>query len=301
MIELNDRYEMVIMGNYTKDTIESASGTRLVDGGGFNYGAHVGAMMGLKVAAVTRLAKADFHVVDALKRLGIAVFATATLDSTVLRLYYPTDNVDDRIITATSTAGAFTPDQIKDLHGKAFLVNASTRGEVPFEVLTAIKKKPDTQLVIDAQGFVRVIDGEGIFRFQNWPERDQILAIVDILKADIREAEILTGLTDMRQAARVLVDLGPKEVVITSGQGILVYDGNQFYKEPFHQKSVQGRSGRGDTCIAAFVAKRLSAPAKEATRWAAAITSMKMEREGPILRRLSELEAYLERMYPQLC
>ena len=34
-------YDIVILGNYTKDTIVSAEGTRVVDGGGFNYGAHV--------------------------------------------------------------------------------------------------------------------------------------------------------------------------------------------------------------------------------------------------------------------
>ena len=33
-------YDTVIFGNYTKDTIISATGTRYIDGGGFNYGAH---------------------------------------------------------------------------------------------------------------------------------------------------------------------------------------------------------------------------------------------------------------------
>ena len=62
------QYDLVILGNYTKDTIVSPSGTRSVDGGGFNYGAHVAAMMGLKTAAVTRLAREDVRVVEALYR-----------------------------------------------------------------------------------------------------------------------------------------------------------------------------------------------------------------------------------------
>ena len=48
-------YDVVIFGNYTKDTIVSPAGTRYVDGGGFNYGAHVCAMMGLNTAAVKSL------------------------------------------------------------------------------------------------------------------------------------------------------------------------------------------------------------------------------------------------------
>jgi hypothetical protein len=40
-------FDIVFLGNYTKDTIVSAAGTRVVDGGAFNYGAHVAAVMGL--------------------------------------------------------------------------------------------------------------------------------------------------------------------------------------------------------------------------------------------------------------
>ena len=42
------RFDVAFLGNYTKDTIVSAAGTRLVDGGAFNYGAHVAAAMQLK-------------------------------------------------------------------------------------------------------------------------------------------------------------------------------------------------------------------------------------------------------------
>ena len=33
-------YDFITVGNYTKDTIVSAAGTRYVDGGGYNYAAH---------------------------------------------------------------------------------------------------------------------------------------------------------------------------------------------------------------------------------------------------------------------
>jgi len=75
-----------------------------VDGGGFNYGAHVAAMMGLKTAAVTRLSKDDQRVVDALVRLGITVYPTYTPHSTDMRLHYPTSDVDQRTLSVTHTA-----------------------------------------------------------------------------------------------------------------------------------------------------------------------------------------------------
>src|SRR5512136_701185 len=145
-----DSYDIALLGHYTKDTIVSAAGTRLVDGGAFNYGAHVAVRMGLKVAAITRLAREDFHVVDELTRLGVAVFARSTPHSTCLRLEYPTANVDERVIYVTSTAGDFTPAEVADLQARAILVGASMRGEVGLEVIRALREK-ETLLAADVQ------------------------------------------------------------------------------------------------------------------------------------------------------
>ena len=64
MISEKILYDIAFIGHYTKDTIVSSSGIRIVDGGAFNYGANIAARMGLKVAAVTNLAKEDFRVVE---------------------------------------------------------------------------------------------------------------------------------------------------------------------------------------------------------------------------------------------
>jgi hypothetical protein len=61
-------FDIAFLGNDTKDTIVSAAGTRIVDGGAFNYGAHAAARMGLRVAAIARLAREDWRVVEALWR-----------------------------------------------------------------------------------------------------------------------------------------------------------------------------------------------------------------------------------------
>lgn len=289
-------YDLVILGNYTKDTIVSATGTRHVDGGGFNYGAHAAAMMGLKVAAVTRLAKEDFHVVEALERIGVDVFPFPTPSSTHMRLEYPTSDVDNRILTCPVTAGAFTIDQFDGLEAKAFLINASTRGEVPLEVVAALREK-DALLVADAQGFVRIIAPDGKLTNTDWPQKEQVLGLLDVLKADAVEAESLTGLTDLKAAARTLADLGPSEIVLTHSGGILTYAEGRFHEAPFLPDKLVGRSGRGDTCIASYMAKRLSSPPREATIWSAALTSLKMEREGPILRKLAEVEEIILQKY----
>ena len=243
------KYDIIILGNYTKDTIVSSAGTRYVDGGGFNYGAHALRVSALKVAAVTRLAKEDFHVVEKLRRIGVDVYPFVTESSTHMRLEYPTDDVDQRILTCTATAGSYTIDQFNHLSAKAILINASIRDEVPIEVVEYLSKK-DGLLVADAQGFVRIIDQDQRLIHAPWPKKKQILALLDVLKADAVEAESLTGVKDIRKAAKLLAGWGPSEVVLTHRDGILVYAGGEYYEAMFLPEKLIGRSGRGDTCMA---------------------------------------------------
>jgi len=92
-------------------------------------------------------------------------------------------------------------------------------------------------------------------------------------------------------------DLGPKEVIITHREGLLVFADGKFYEEKFLPEEIIGRSGRGDTCIASYTAKRLSTSPQEATTWAAAVTSLKMEAEGPFQRTMQEVNNLIENKY----
>ena len=92
---------------------------------------------------------------------------------------------------------------------------------------------------------------------------------------------MLTSTSGIREAARKIANLGPHEVVITHRNGLLVYADGQFYEETFSPKELIGRSGRGDTCIASYIAKRLNASPRETIIWASAVTSSKIEAEGP--------------------
>ena len=288
-------YDIAFIGHYTKDTIVSASGTRVVDGGAFNYGANVAARMGLKVAAITRLAKEDLQVVEKLKGLGVDVFAHISSQSTCLRLEYPTSNVDERAIYVTSSAGSFTTTEVEKIQAKAIVIGASMRDEISLEVIEELAQKK-TILSADVQSFIRINDN-GKLVPKEWLERDSILARLNILKTDAVEAGLLFGKCDLYTAAKKMHDLGPREVVITHRDGLLVYADGNFHEEKFLPKEIIGRSGRGDTCIASYTAKRLSASPQEATVWAVAVTSLKMEAEGPFQRTIEEVNNLIQSKY----
>jgi sugar/nucleoside kinase (ribokinase family) len=288
-------YDVTFIGNYTKDTIIDKGGERIVDGGAFNYGANVAVRLGLKTCAITRLAAEDIRVVESLEALGIDVFPEYTSESTRLRLVYPGDNPDERRIFVDSSAGSFHPEQVADLRTKTAVVGASFRGEVGLDVLQALGRN-EAMIGLDVQGYVRSVR-DGLLAAEPWPERDEILPLVRFLKADIAEAEILTGSRDLREAARMLSGSGSKEIVLTHRDGVLVYDGQRYHEAGFFPRELIGRSGRGDTCIAAYVCSRLTSDPAEATIRAAAVTSLKMEGNSPFSSSSEEVEELIRRRY----
>ena len=287
-------YDITLIGNYTKDKIVTPREIKYVDGGGFNYGAHAAIALGAKTAAITRLKKEDKHVVDNLINIGIDAFPTYTDCSTHIELIYPTDDFDERTLVMPKSAGSFSSEQFKDIKSKIFLVNASVRDEFKIQTLIDLEKKKSL-IGIDLQGFIRTIDKKNILVNSLWNEKKEALELTHYLKADGVEAEFLTGESDLVAAAKGLKSFGPKEVIITHKNGVLVYDGKNIYQEPFILDKIIGRSGRGDTCGASYVYKRLSVEPKEAIKWAAAATSLKMESDTPLKNTYKEIETRVQK------
>ncbi len=288
-------YDIACIGNYTKDTIVSPAGTRYVDGGAVNYAAHAVARMNLEVAVVTHLAEEDRCVIDHFRAMGVDCYVEYTPHSTLMKLEYPTENVDQRNLYVAATAGDITAQDVRHLQARAMVIGTSLRSEITPEAIAALRAK-NTLLAADIQGFLRVLRGQNLTH-EPWPEKEQVLSQFDILKTDGKEAEFLTGQSDVVRAAAALAELGPREVLLTHRDGVLIYNGNGGKQVQFHPRQINGRSGRGDTCLAAYTAKRLSASPHEALIWAAAVTSLKMENEGPFNRSIEEVEALIAEKY----
>jgi sugar/nucleoside kinase (ribokinase family) len=213
-----------------------------------------------------------------------------------MRLEYPTANVDERILTVAAVADPIAVAHVHDLQSRAFLVSASVRGEVPLPVLQLLRERAEL-LALDVQGYVRVVTGAGRLAYEAWPEQAAVLALVDVLKTDAVEAEFLTGHSDIHAAATALAAFGPREVVLTHKDGLLVLASGQVHEAPFLPRPLRGRSGRGDTCVGSYTSRRLSASPADATRWAAAVTTLKLEAEGPVHGSVEDVAAVLADRY----
>jgi len=80
------------------------------------------------------------------------------------------------------------------------------------------------------QSFIRVND-HGKLVPKEWPERNDIFICLDILKTDAVEAGLLFGESDLYTAAQKMHDQGPKEIIITHREGLLVFADGKFYEE----------------------------------------------------------------------
>lgn len=285
-------FDLAFIGHYVKDTIVCPGGEIAQDGGAYRYGAHVAAAMGLRTAVVTKLAGEDLPALEELARIGVQVYARESRCSTSMRLVYLSDNSDERTLELTEQAEPFASEDLAGIHSRAYHIGASVRGEVPCDLVRDLAAR-DAIISLDAQGFVRVVQ-KRILGNDGWPEARDILPYVYFLKVDAAEAALMTGSGDIRKSICQLAGMGPHEILLTHQGGVLVWADGRTYEAQFAHRELRGRTGRGDTCMAAYLSKRLLGASPEiATTWAAAVTSLKLEDVGPFKRPLAEAEALI--------
>jgi sugar/nucleoside kinase (ribokinase family) len=283
--------DVMIIGHLARDELIVDGVSRVSRGGAVYYGSLALHRLGLTVAVATRLHPDDFYLLDELRQEGVLVHARPGPETSGIANYYDSADMERRICRPLGFAGGFQPEDIPEWSARLYLIGPIIAGEVDLPLLKSLSGRGPVAL--DVQGFVRVRQGDSLV-FRQWDEMEEGLAQVTYLKADRAEAELLTGQTDLRHAARMLADYGPREVIITQSSGVTVLAGGRFYTAPFTPRSLDGRTGRGDTCFATYIGKRLSTTPAEACRVAGAITTLKQERPGPWNGDLAELEALLE-------
>jgi sugar/nucleoside kinase (ribokinase family) len=283
--------DIMMIGHFAKDRLVVDDKTsEIVSGGAVYYGSVALRRLGVRVAVVTRLHSDDFSLLNEMEAEGVQVFATPAPETSGIENAYTTADMERRTCKLMSFAGPFQREEIPDLSAQVYLIVPLIAGEVDLPLLQWLAACGP--LGLDVQGFVRVREN-GHLVFRQWPDMAEGLALVTYLKVDRAEAELLTGQTDLRAAARQLAAYGPREVVVTQSAGVTIYTNGQIYEAPFTPRSLAGRTGRGDTCFATYVGKRLSASAEEACRFAAAVTTLKQEQPGPWRGTLADVKALL--------
>jgi len=271
-------FDIVMIGNFAKDKLIVDGVEEIASGGGVYYGSIVVKRLGASVAVVTRLHPDDFPRLEELRSEGVEVFASQAEGTSGIANYYSSSNMETRICKPIGFGGKYNLAEIPDLKTKVIMLSPIFAGEVDLPLLQALSIRAPVGM--DIQGFVRV-PVENDLIFQPWVEMVEGLKCITYLKVDKAEAEFLTGLSDLHEAALKLHSLGPKEIILTQTSGVTVLADGKFHTAPFTPRSLAGRTGRGDTCFSTYIAKRLTENAETACRWAGVVTSLKQEVPGP--------------------
>ncbi|MGQ9629475.1 MAG: PfkB family carbohydrate kinase [bacterium] len=283
--------DVICIGHLAKDRIVVGDKAYPATGGAVYYGGMVLLALGLKVAIATRLAQSDLHLLDELRAAGAELFPIEAEETSGIENIYPNAGSDRRICHPLGFAGPFRAEDIPDLKARLFYVGPIMPGEVDLSFLQALASRGP--LALDVQGILRKHLGSELV-IGGWPGVEQGLVLVRYLKADDREAEALTGERDPRRAAEALAEYGPREIVLTRKEGVVVLADGRFYEAPFRPRSLAGRTGRGDTCFAAYLGRRLMGDAPgEATKFAAALTTLKLEQPGPFRGPMDDVQLLL--------
>jgi sugar/nucleoside kinase (ribokinase family) len=282
--------DLMMIGHFAIDrnVIDGKGAT--VAGGAVYFGSMALRQLGMSVAVVTRLRSEDFSYLDELKQAGVSVFAVPAIETSGIENIYDSADMERRICHPLGFAGPIRLTDVPDLSARIYAVAPIMAGEVDLDLLRALAHRGPVAL--DIQGFVRV-RSDGKLIYKRWSDLEEGLSHVTYLKVDRAEAELLTGLTDLATAAHRLAEYGPREIVLTQSSGVTVCADGQIYRAPFQSRSLVGRTGRGDTCFATYLGKRLSTLPAEATRWAGAVTTLKQEQPGPWRGTPAEVESVL--------
>jgi sugar/nucleoside kinase (ribokinase family) len=254
-------------------------------------GAQAAARVGKRVGVVTRIGPRDQNILEPLRQNGVAVQVIPSAETTYMKVVHPSANVDERQIFQLKNAGFFSLADIPELAARRVHLAGITDQEFSLDFITGLKKR-GYHLSVDMQSFVRQVQSPaGNIEFRDVSNKQEIVRLLDVVKLDIVEAKVLTGHDDLAKAAQIIESWGCPEVVITQSDGVLAQAKRQTFYEKFSNRSAVGRTGRGDTTFAAYLARRMDHNIKESLKFAAALVSIKMETPGPFNGTLAEVLA----------
>lgn len=274
--------EMLFVGHVAKDINKTPRSSVVSPGGGVFYGSIAAQRLGIKCRVISKCAEDDRHLYNEMFDAGVHVSLLPSHATTTIENFYPTDNPDDRISRVLSLAEPFCEDDVRlDDFCETIVISALWYGEFP-EYLIPLLRERAKLLAGDAQGFLRNVSEDGRLEYRDWQDKQEYLGLFDVFKVDNNEAFILTNERDLKVACREIHRFGARIVLATHRDGVCAYDGDEFYEASFSPYSLAGRTGRGDTCLAAFLAALLNGQSvQRAIELAAKITSAKMQYAGP--------------------
>lgn len=291
-------YSSLIIGHITLDTnIDHLDNEVKIPGGAVVYSSASAYALGHNVGVLTKIAPKDINLLDSFTLPKENIVVLDSKETTYMYNKYYTPDKERRDCKCFSKGDEITADDIpENISAEIYHFAGLIYGDFSGEMIRQLSNRG--KVAVDVQGFLRHRNDEDqTLFFEDWAQKKELLPYIHFLKTDAAEAEILTGLSDRKEAAKLLYQWGAKEIMITHNTEVLIYDGKDFYTCPIKSRNLSGRTGRGDTTFAAYINERLHNDISHALLMATATVSLKMETPGALKATRADVEKYIEEFY----
>ncbi len=293
---MSKHYDVLVIGPVSLDhNIDYLGNERKEVGGAVVASGFAAARSGNATALFTKLNPADADVEARFAGSGADLYWSPSKATCSIRNQYFTADKEKRACTSMGVCDPFRFEELPKIDTSIYHFAGLVYGDFDGELFAEASRHG--KVAVDVQCLLRHVEPDKTMAFHDWAEKKQYLPYIDYLKTDAAEAEILTGLTDRAEAAKLLYSWGAKEVLITHNTEVLAYDGKQIYTCPIKARNLSGRTGRGDTTFAGYITERQRAGIEEALLYCTALVSLKMETPGPFQGSRQDVLDYIKEFY----
>lgn len=284
------------VGHITRDRIITPRITSNIPGGTAFYFAHALHSLGdTDFSLITAVGPKEMNVVEDLRKEGIDVVSLPSDESVFFENKYGADS-NNRTQKVLAKAAPFTAENLQKYEADVFHLGTLLADDFSTDVLKSLSQRATVS--VDAQGYLREVRGEDVFAV-DWPDKREAMKYIDILKANEKEMEVLTGTSEPRIAAKVLAEWGCKEVLLTLGdKGSVIYADGDFFEVPAYPvEDVVDATGCGDTYMAGYLYARCRGTSyEEAGKFASAMCTIKLGGSGPFHGSLEDVALIMGQM-----
>ena len=159
--------------------------------------------------------------------------------------YHEDMNSRDTLITDLNVLADFNPKVPDSFQGSEFLMLGNLAPAVQISVIKQMKKRPKL-IAMDTMNFWMEVA---------LPDLNELLTMVDVLMINDAEARQLTGQFSLVKAAKSILAMGPKYLIIKKGEhgALLFHQDNVFFAPALPLEEVFDPTGAGDTFAGGFM------------------------------------------------
>jgi sugar/nucleoside kinase (ribokinase family) len=154
-------------------------------------------------------------------------------------------NTRDTLITDLNVLADFNPQIPDSFQGAEFLMLGNLQPVIQMRVIKQLKQRPKL-IVMDTMNF---------WIESAMPDLEEVLKHVDMLLINDAEARQLSGTYSLVKAARSILQMGPKYLIIKKGEhgALLFHEDNVFFAPALPLEEVFDPTGAGDTFAGGFI------------------------------------------------